>query len=178
MKYNENGETREYYRTPTGHKMRLPIYYRNKRWNDDEREKLWIKKLDQEIRWVGGEKIKVDTQEGIDEYWKTLEYYRRKNNELGFGNGTKDWSREKYENDRRILLTEERITTAASRRGASPTGEAFALDDTRYAGKSKIKWGMMDLEYITEEIEKEEPDWVTEQSIKTSILGTNEWLHN
>ena len=38
------GETKEYYRTKSGHKINLPIYYRNNLYTDEEREKLWLKK--------------------------------------------------------------------------------------------------------------------------------------
>ena len=43
------GETKEYYRTKSGHKINLPIYYRNNLYTDEEREKLWLKKLDENI---------------------------------------------------------------------------------------------------------------------------------
>ena len=47
-KFNPNGETREYYKTETGHKQALPIYWRNKIYSEEEREKLWLQKLDKE----------------------------------------------------------------------------------------------------------------------------------
>ena len=53
-KYNGE-ETKEYYVTRTGHKLALPIYYRNKIYSEDEREQLWLHKLDKEERWVMGE---------------------------------------------------------------------------------------------------------------------------
>ena len=51
-KFNQNGETREYYKTETGHKQALPIYWRNKIYSEEEREKLWLQKLDKEERYV------------------------------------------------------------------------------------------------------------------------------
>ena len=50
----KEGETKETYKNKTGHETALPIYYRNKIYNEEEREKLWIQKLDKEERWVGG----------------------------------------------------------------------------------------------------------------------------
>ena len=53
-KYNlfNDTETREYYKTREGLKLSLPIYYRNKLYSDDERERLWLNLLDKEERWV------------------------------------------------------------------------------------------------------------------------------
>ena len=88
-------KTDEAYRTKTGFKLALPIYYRNKLYSDEERENLWLNKLDKEERFVGGELI--DISKGMEEYWKTLEFYRNKNKRLGYGDSEKDWSREIYE---------------------------------------------------------------------------------
>ena len=43
----------------TGHKIAIPMYWRNKLYTDEEKEKLWIHKLDQETRYVG-EKKKIN----------------------------------------------------------------------------------------------------------------------
>ncbi|QCS37326.1 replication initiation protein [Tortoise microvirus 85] len=103
-----NGEdTKDYYVTRTGHKIKIPIYWRNKIYNDEERERLWLHKLDEKIRWIGKEKIDISLNE--EEYYKTLHHYRQKNARLGYGNGTKDWNRKQYEEQRRILLQQERI---------------------------------------------------------------------
>jgi len=100
------GETKEYYRTTTGHKVGLPIYWRNKLYTEDEREKLWLEKLDKGVRWVCGEKIK---EEDTQEYNKTVEWYRNINTKLGYGNDEKSWEREQYERERRELMNKTRI---------------------------------------------------------------------
>ena len=61
--------------------MALPIYYRNKIYTEEEKEKLWLEKLDKEERWICGEKIDVSKSE--KEYFNLLEYYREKNERLG-----------------------------------------------------------------------------------------------
>ena len=53
-KYKKNGETNETYKTRKGTKLALPIYYRNKIYTEEEREKLWIEKLDKQERYVLG----------------------------------------------------------------------------------------------------------------------------
>ena len=57
-------ETKEDYRCKTGAKVGLPIYYRNKIYTEEEREKLWLQKLDENIRWVDGVKIDISKSSG------------------------------------------------------------------------------------------------------------------
>jgi len=81
-KYNGT-KTRETYKTRTGHKISLPIYWRNKIYTEEEREKLWGHRLDKQLRWICGEKI--DISRNLDEYFKALKWYRQKNRRLGYG---------------------------------------------------------------------------------------------
>lgn len=107
----KRGETKEYYKTDTGHKMKLPIYYRNKIYSDEEKEKLWIEKLDGRYRYVGGEKI--DTKDGYENYFKALRWYRAKNKSLGYGTSEIQWNRKDYEEDRRRMMLDTRINRTA-----------------------------------------------------------------
>jgi len=108
-KYAE-GNTRETYRTTTGHEIALPIYWRNKIYTEEEREKLWLQKLDKQERWVCGEKVSIKKSD--NDYYKLLEHYRRVNKELGYGNGKISWDREQYEIQRRKIMRETRIQNA------------------------------------------------------------------
>ena len=47
-------DTKETYTTRNGLELALPIYYRNKIYNDEEREKLWMNLLDKNVRYVNG----------------------------------------------------------------------------------------------------------------------------
>ena len=105
--YKENEETDETYRTRKGLKLALPIYYRNKIYTEDEREKLWINKLDEKVRWVDG--VKVDVSKDDKEYFKILKYKRLKNKRLGYGDDKKNWELKEYENKLRNLKRLERI---------------------------------------------------------------------
>lgn len=110
LKNKFNGEkTIETYRTETGHKIAMPTYWRNKIYTDDEREKLWLQKLDKQERWVCGEK--VDISNGDTEYWKLVRWYRRINTELGYGNGDINWNRKEYEEQRRKMMQGARLRT-------------------------------------------------------------------
>jgi len=100
-------KTEETYRTDSGYKISMPVYWRNKIYTEEEREKLWIMKLDKEERYVGGEKINIS--KGEEEYYRTLKYYQRISKELGYGTDEKDWTRETYERERRIIKQKERI---------------------------------------------------------------------
>ena len=57
-RYNKDG-TYEGYRMKDGRDIGLPIYYRNKIYSEEEREQLWIEKLDKQERWVNGIRIDV-----------------------------------------------------------------------------------------------------------------------
>ena len=70
-------ETKETYITRQGVKLPLPIYYRNKIYNDDEKEKLWIEKLDKQKRYVNGREIDISKNE--DTYYKVLHEEREIN---------------------------------------------------------------------------------------------------
>lgn len=111
-KYKE-GETKEYYKTRTGHKVALPIYWRNKIYSEEEREKLWLEKLDKEERWVNG--IRVDVSKGHEKYHEVLKEARAKNKRLGYQDDTTNWNQKKYEEERRNLLHQERFQRAEER---------------------------------------------------------------
>lgn len=99
--------TNETYRMRNGFITNLPIYWRNKIYNDDEKEKLWLHKLDKMERWICGEKI--DISKGMDAYFDAVEHYRNINKRLGYGDGKKDWNRKVYEEELRKIKHSERI---------------------------------------------------------------------
>ena len=103
----KKGDTIETYKTREGIELALPIYYRNKIYNEDQREALWLEKLDKEERYVCG--VKVDISEGEEEYYKLLGMMRQKNKRLGYGDDAKNWELKRYENRRRYLKKLERI---------------------------------------------------------------------
>ena len=103
----KKGETIETYKTREGLELALPIYYRNKIYNDDEKEKLWLEKLDKEERWVCG--VRVDISNGDDDYYKLLAYKRAMNKRLGYGDDKINWELKRYEAQRRWLKKQERL---------------------------------------------------------------------
>lgn len=103
----KKGKTRETYKTREGVELALPIYYRNKIYNDEEREALWLEKLDKEERYVCG--VKVDISNGEEEYFKLLEDKRKYSKRLGYGDDAKNWELKRYENERRNIKKLERL---------------------------------------------------------------------
>ena len=100
-------KTIETYKTREGVELALPVYYRNKIYNEEQREALWLEKLDKEERYVCG--VKVDISQGEEEYYKLLEMMRQKNKRLGYGDDAKNWELKRYENERRNLKKLERL---------------------------------------------------------------------
>lgn len=100
-------DTVETYRTSTGHKIAMPIYWRNKIYNDEEREKLWLYKLDKQERYICGERVDISKDE--KSYYKLLDHYREKNTRLGYGTGEVNWDRKIYEEERRALKQAKRL---------------------------------------------------------------------
>ena len=89
--------TRSYpdsYRLPNGAKSALPIYYRNKIYTDEEKEKLWLNKLDKQERYVNGTKINVKNGEEL--YYKVLKTAQETNKRLGYGDRGKEWDKKEY----------------------------------------------------------------------------------
>lgn len=89
-------KTNELYTMPNGTKTTLPIYYRNKIYSEEEREKLWLQKLDKMERWVNGIKIDISTKAGEKRYFRILQQEQKLNETLGFGNDSKEWKKESY----------------------------------------------------------------------------------
>ena len=85
-------DTNETYRLRNGTKLNLPIYYRNKIYTDDEREKLFIQKIDKGDVWICGEKVNIADQES---YTQLLEYHQEKARRL-HGDDPVEWEVTKY----------------------------------------------------------------------------------
>ncbi|AXH76172.1 MAG: replication initiator protein [Microviridae sp.] len=101
------GNTDETYRTRQGYKMAMPSYYRNKIYNEQEREQLWIEKLNKQERWVIGHKIDVSKNE--NDYNNMLSVAREKNRLLGYGNDEVNKENKAQEQIRRNIIRWTRI---------------------------------------------------------------------
>lgn len=102
----KGSDTKETYTNRQGYKMAMPQYYRKLIYNDEEREKLWINKLDENTKYIAGQILKNEPNN--EKYYKILEVQRQKNKKLGYGNDEKNWQREEHENRRRDIMHEIR----------------------------------------------------------------------
>ena len=110
-KYNGK-ETRQYYKTTTGHKIALPKYWRRKIYTEEEREKLTLQSLDENTIWICGEKIDRRNEK---EYFGVLKHYRNLNIELGYGTDEKNIELQDEERERRIKMQKIRVAKGTSR---------------------------------------------------------------
>lgn len=94
------------YTTTTGHKIALPTYYKKKLFTEEQIETMWLKKLDEEVRYVLGRKIDVSKSQA--EYEKAVIEAKRHNKEMGYG-GRINQNRKEYEEQRREIMYITRI---------------------------------------------------------------------
>ena len=76
-------------------KLALPIYYRNKIYTEEEREKLWINKLNEKKRYIMGQRLSVKTKKDIELFYEILKNAQNTNKKLGY-KGLKEWDLENY----------------------------------------------------------------------------------
>lgn len=89
--------TKETYTLNNGAEVNLPIYYRNKFYNEEQREQLWLEKLDKRRIYVRGAEIKrIDTINGHKLYMHTLRNMQEENKNLGYGNRSEEWKEKDY----------------------------------------------------------------------------------
>ncbi len=86
----------ELYVNRKGQRFSLPMYYRLKLWTDEEREQLWMQKLDENKRFVLGVEVDVSDDFGMKEYDEMLRLAQMKNVRYGFGTGKTDWDKKRY----------------------------------------------------------------------------------
>lgn len=88
--------TKEYYLLPNGQKVNLPIYYRNKIYSEEEREKLWLEKLDKKEIYILGTKYSIKNEEEIKKYNDVIKNAQEKNIRIGYGDNSKEWKKKDY----------------------------------------------------------------------------------
>ena len=89
--------TNEKYRLNNGYKTALPIYYRNKIYSEEERENLWLEKLDKNVRYIEKSKFDMNNEEERKQFYIKLDYEQRQNEARGYGNDSEEWKKKSYE---------------------------------------------------------------------------------
>lgn len=90
------GKTNDHIRLSNGQKIAMPIYYRNKAFTEDEREKLWLEKLDKNERYIRGIKFDMNKADDTHRFWKVLQQEQDRSRELGYKGPEKEWSAQNY----------------------------------------------------------------------------------
>lgn len=98
-------KTKTTYTTRQGVEYNLPIYWRNKIYTEEEREKLWLIMLDRNVRYIAGEPVNANDEEAID---RLLKFHRRMDKKMGYGSPD-NWEAKKYEIERRKLNQAKRM---------------------------------------------------------------------
>lgn len=90
-------QSAEYYTLSNGRKVALPIYYRNKLYSVEERDKLWTDRLDKHEIYVNGIRIRnTHTEDGEAAYFATLKTQQEDNIRLGYGSTDDEWKKQPY----------------------------------------------------------------------------------
>lgn len=102
--------TREYYTLPNGNKCSLPIYYRNILFTDEERQKLWIDRLNKDERYINGIRIRnASSKEGLKQIKDLLKEQQELNIKYGYGDLSKQWDKKEYNARLKDLYCKEDI---------------------------------------------------------------------
>jgi hypothetical protein len=101
-------------RLRNGGKLNLPTYYRNKIFTEEEREKLFLDKIEKGIVYVLGIKINLKTEES--RYMGVLISERERCERIYYDN-PKDWDERKYRNKlkKQRQWTETKATIVAEK---------------------------------------------------------------
>lgn len=89
------GGSLDYYRMPDGHKIKLPIYYKNHLYNEDERELIWRDILDKDETIIAGNKYYSGQLDNSTE-GRIRTKAQEINTKLGYGNDSKEWMKEDW----------------------------------------------------------------------------------
>lgn len=102
--------TIETYKTRQGFELPLPTYWRNKIYTEEEREQLWIQKINKEVTWVNG--IEIDLKRNFKAYEEALRIARIQNKELKYKSNRKLPDEIEREELKRNQLYNSRISKA------------------------------------------------------------------
>lgn len=100
-------KTKETYTTRNGMEYALPMYYRNKVYSEEEKEKLWILKIDKGVRYLKGKEYNMNNEKDNKRYYKALRKAQIESSNRGY-ESKEDWEQKKYEEEQRKLRHKER----------------------------------------------------------------------
>ena len=96
-------ESKDYYMCENGQKIALPTYYKNKLYNEKERENIWRDSLDKEQQVIFGTTYDLKNARTFNAIPNILSNARDANKKLDFGDDSVEWRRRKYAITQRML---------------------------------------------------------------------------
>ena len=97
----------DYYRLQNGSKIKLPTYYKNKLYTEEQREEMWRDFMDLEkLSILGSEHSTRTTDKDIIE--NIIDNARNRNKALEYGDNSGEWKKKEYNVTRRMMQQVER----------------------------------------------------------------------
>lgn len=100
------GESRSDYRLQNGVRVKLPTYYKNKGYNEEERELIWRDTMDQDKSYIMGHEYdhRYVPQEVLG---NVLTKAQEINHQMGYGDDSDEWKKKKWNITERMLRRAE-----------------------------------------------------------------------
>ena len=96
------GKALDYYVMPNGTKLKLPTYYKNKLYNEEQREEIWRDFMDKDQEAVMGN-IYLNAEENKPTIDRIKDKACEENTKAGYGNNTAQWKKKPYNVTLRML---------------------------------------------------------------------------
>lgn len=100
-------QTKDYYILPNGNKIKLPTYYKNKLYNEEEKEAIWRDFMDKDIESIAGINYSHRTTENST-LKNIIDKAQTINKKLGYGDDSKEWRKKPWNITKRMLQQTER----------------------------------------------------------------------
>lgn len=100
-------QTKDYYLLPTGSKIKLPTYYKNKLFTEDEKELIWRDFMDTDKETIAGINYNHRTTDN-GTLANIVDKAQEINKRLGYGDDSKEWRKKPYNITKRMLQQIER----------------------------------------------------------------------
>ena len=137
--------TADYYRLQNGSKIKLPTYYKNKLYTEEQREEMWRDFMDLEkLSILGCEHSTRTTDKNTIE--NIIDNARERNKALEYGDNSGEWKKKEYNVTRRMMQQVERnkrieemkrqlILNYSTRPGKVTLNETFEMKKAGLKGK-------------------------------------------
>lgn len=98
----------DYYRLTNGSKVKLPKYYKNKLYTEEQREEIWRNFMDRQVISITG--TEHDLKKITNRSLETITNNARETNRfMGYGSDNKEWRKKPYNITKNMILQVERL---------------------------------------------------------------------